>query len=93
MNTVKFHIPSEPKQATPPAALERAVAHPPPENVVQLGLTTTREGEWALLARVAPQVRTPIPAVELLAHGHPVVYQATNNVLPIARPAFPGLGE
>lgn len=93
MDTTAFHRPGLPRQATPPVELEQAVAAPAPEGVVQLGLTTTTDGEWALLARIATSARAPLADVERLARGHPVVYQNASDVLPVARPAYPGIGE
>lgn len=93
MNTTSFHIPGLPKQAVPPSDLKRAADSQVPEGVVQLGLTTTSDGVWALLARIEPHAHAPIGAVEQIAHGHPVIYQTASSRLPVARPAFPGLGE
>lgn len=93
MPILTFHLPGLPKQAQPPAELARAADSPAPAGVVQLGLTTTSDGDWALLARVAPDAQAPIAAVERMALGHPVVYQVAGRHAPVARPAFPGLGE
>lgn len=93
MNTTTFHIPGLPKQPVPPSELKRAADSKAPEGVVQLGLTTTSDGVWALLARIEPHAHAPIVAVEQIAHGHPVIYQTITGRLPVARPAFPGLGE
>lgn len=93
MSTAEFHIPGMPQDMTPPAELERAADTPAPEGVVQLGLTTTTDGEWALLARISSHVHAPVDAVERLAHGHPVIYETASGILPVARPAYPADGE
>ena len=76
----------------PPDLLEIAdsLSHP---LVAQTGITTTKEGRWALLVRVQHGTPTPIREVEVAAGEHPVIYQVIPDVPPVARPAFPGRGE
>lgn len=93
MNNEQDNIPGRPKQPVPPSDLQQAAQSITHEAITQVGLTTTSEGEWALLVRVKPQAAYPIPEVERQAHGHPVIYQRAPAGLPVARPAFPGLGE
>lgn len=87
------HIPGRPKDPTPPSELQHAADTITHDAIAQVGLTTTSEGEWALLVRVKPEASYPIPEVEQLAHGHPVIYQRAPARTPVARPAFPSLGE
>ena len=87
------HVPGMPSSPDAPPELLRAVdslAHP---NLSNVGLTTTRDGRWALLARVKRGGSAPIAEVEAAAGGHPVVYEPEPDELPVARPAYPLLGE
>jgi hypothetical protein len=81
-----------PRSPEPPGLLRaaQALSHP---DVSSAGLTTTPDGRWALLVRVRPGARTPIAEVEQAAGGHPVIYQPEPDDLPVARPAYPLLGE
>jgi hypothetical protein len=58
--------------------------------VVNVGLTTTNEGNWAMMVRVRPGTRIPIPEIGFRRRGFPVVYQEMSGNLPVARPAYPG---
>lgn len=60
--------------------------------ILQRGLTATPKGEWALYVVVRHDVSTPLPDVEAMVAPFPVVYD-TAEELPIARPAWPELGE
>lgn len=85
--------PGPPVTPEPPEHLVRladALSHP---EVAQTGLTTTSGGEWALMVRVHPGVSVPIQEIERAAEGHPVVYQEHPGTNPVARPAYPALGE
>jgi hypothetical protein len=89
----KDHRPGQPKSSEPPADLVAAatsLAHPA---VTRSGLTTTADGEWALMVRVKPGTTTPIPAIERACAGHPVVYDDEPREPPVARPAYPERGE
>ena len=85
-------LPGIPQTPEPPELLQAAdsLRH---ADVSSVGLTTTPTGEWALRVRVRSGARTPIHAVEDAAAGHPVVYEAEPAELPVARPAYPHLGE
>lgn len=87
------HMPGPPNVAEPPEDLRALVATLRHPNLARVGLTTTREGRWALMAWVRRGVPVPIPEVEAQAKGHPVVYQTEPKAPPVARPAFPGRGE
>jgi hypothetical protein len=93
MNNEQEHIPGVPKESTPPADLQEAAQTIAHDSVAQVGLTTTREGDWALLVRVKPDAAYPIPEIESQVSGHPVIYQRARATLPVARPAFPHLKE
>lgn len=68
-----------------------SLSHP---DVTRVGLTTTPEGDWALMVRSKPGTPIPIKEVDALVGGrYPVVYQDDPGRLPVARPAYPGLGE
>jgi hypothetical protein len=86
------HTPAPPREPEPPAVIRRlseTVQHP---GIASTGLTTTAGGDWALLVRVKPGVKTPIAEIERQAGGHAVIYQPARP-MPVARPAFPGRGE
>jgi hypothetical protein len=85
--------PGVPKSPEPPedlAALAASVSHPA---VTRSGLTTTPDGEWALMVRVKAGTPTPIQAVEASCRKHPVVYEEGRDEPPVARPAYPADGE
>lgn len=86
------HVPAPPREPEPPAVIRRlseSIRHP---SIASAGLTTTSSGDWALLVRVKPGVKVPIPEIERQAQGHPIVYQPARP-MPVARPAFPDRGE
>jgi hypothetical protein len=91
MNEQEF-VPGLPRSPAPADLLEIAdsLSHP---LVAQTGITTTKDGRWALLVRVHHGVPTPVREVDLAAGEHPVVYQVAPEVPPVARPAFPDRGE
>ena len=88
----EIHIPGPPKESEPPAALREA------QKAVsgmhsRVGLTTTREGDWALIVRIPRGTEWPLPEVEAASGGFPVIYQYEPENLPVARPAYPDRGE
>jgi hypothetical protein len=87
------HDPAPPSDDEPPAALwelSRTIDHP---DVVSAGLTTTRDGAWALYVVARRGAGTPIAEIERAAGGYPVVYERAPDELPVARPAYPDRGE
>lgn len=87
------HIPGPPEVAEPPSKLcEIADALPHPA-VSRVGLTTTADGRWALMVRIRPGTPVPVKEVEVVCREYPVVYQEDPKELPVARPAYPALGE
>jgi hypothetical protein len=93
MTRKKVHRPGLPKSAEPPAdlaAVAASIAHP---SVTRSGLTTTADGDWALMVRVKSGTATPIRAIEQACSGHPVIYEDERQEPPVARPAYPDRGE
>ena len=90
--SLNLHIPGRPKSSEPRqlVALVEKLQH---KKVSRFGITTTNDGEWALLAILKPGVKPPIKAIEKIAIKFPVVYQNDQGKLPEARPAYPSLGE
>ena len=88
------HIPGRPKTEQPPNLGDIAASvhlhHPA---VIRSGVTTTKEGDWAILAVVEKNTPVPIHEVETECLGFPVIYQEDSGRMPVARPAYPGLGE
>ncbi len=71
-----LHIPGEPKSADPPAELLTlcdTLTHP---LVRRTGITCDAKGNWALLASVPKTTNVPIPVLEAMCGGFPVVYEA-----------------
>lgn len=86
--------PRTPDQASPPASLRRAKSEAARDPVVaRTGLTTTPEGTWALKIWLRRDAHATASEVESLGGGHPVVVVEEPSHLPIARPAYPRLGE
>lgn len=88
-----MHIPGTPSSPNPPDELIRladSVAHP---SVTRVGLTTTEQGDWALMVRVPPGTSLPLQDLEAECHPFPVIYQHEPDEPPVARPAYPGRGE
>jgi hypothetical protein len=93
MNPQSPHIPGPPESPEPPSRLVEiadAFSHPA---VSRVGLTTTADGHWALMVRIRPGTPVPIKEVEAVCGSYPVVYQEEPKELPVARPAYPALGE
>jgi hypothetical protein len=91
MKPVRTHIPGPPKEEEPPkhlVDLADAVADP---LVIQHGITTTRDGRWALYVTVPADTTVPIASVEQQAKGFPVVYEAEPDEPVRAGPAYPDL--
>ncbi len=87
------HKPGRPATPEPPPGLvfvAQTLANPA---LARVGLTTTHDGRWALMAGVHAGMSTPIPAVEQAAQRFPVVYVEVPGEPPVARPAYPSLGE
>jgi hypothetical protein len=89
----EVHTPGPPKDAEPPAALRAVQKKVSAAGVSRVGLTTTREGDWALIVRIPRGSQWPLPEVEAASGGFPVIYQYEPENLPVARPAYPDRGE
>lgn len=87
------HIPGPPKEPAPPAKLLEALDAVSGARVSRAGLTTTEEGDWALMVRIPRGSEWPIADVEAASGGFPVIYQYEPEQLPVARPAYPDRGE
>lgn len=84
------HIPAPPRSPEPPRGLRklaRELTHP---DVMNVGLTTTNEGEWAVRIRVRPGASIPLSGIGSRCRGFPVIYEVGSTTPPVARPAFPG---
>lgn len=92
MSSRTTHVPGRPASPKPQRLAEIAdsLSHP---DVTRVGLTTTTDGRWALMVRVKPGTQIPIREVEQVSSGYPVIYQDEPEEPPVARPAYPGLGE
>lgn len=93
MRLLPTDIPGRPTSPQPPRRLEGLVGTLRHRDVSQVGLTTTPDGTWALLVQVKPGARTPIPEVETACGDCPVVYRSAPEEVPVARPAYPAIGE
>jgi hypothetical protein len=82
-------MPTRPKSTKPPQGLVELSKTFRHGDVIQTGVTTTDEGEWALLVRVRQGVATPLANVTA---SFPIVWQ-TERSTPVARPAYPAAGE
>ena len=87
------YIPAPPLSPEPPPALVQVAKSLKDYQQYQVGLTTTAEGEWALLVRVKLGIPIPLPEVESLRGNFPVIYEQDSGTIPEARPAYPQLGE
>ena len=93
MSSRTSHIPGLPESPEPPRKLAQiadSLDHP---DVTRVGLTTTKDGHWALMVRVRPSTQIPIHEVEKECSGYPVIYQDEPEEPPVARPAYPASGE
>lgn len=86
--------PSKPKTSTPPQGLlrlkKRALTLP---SVARAGLTTTKDGEWALKVWLKEETPESTAQIEKMSKDYPVVYDKEPAYPPVARPAYPDLGE
>jgi hypothetical protein len=87
-------MPSKPSTPSPPPRLQRvkaeAVKHPA---VARAGFTTTEDGKWALKLWLKRGEQAPLKDLEAQCAGVPVVYDEEPEFPPVARPAYPRLGE
>jgi hypothetical protein len=90
MKPVRTHRPGAPSDPEPPERLLKLAGSIRDPLVVQSGVTTTADGEWALYVTVPSDASVPIQSVETQAGGFPVVYEAEPKEPPRAGPAFPG---
>ena len=93
MKPVRLHRPGVPESSDPPDRLVELAGAVQDPLVVQSGVTTTGNGDWALYVTVRPDATVPIAGVERQAGGYPVVYEAQPAELPIAGPAYPNEGR
>lgn len=87
------HRPGRPRSPEPPAALTAIVDRLTHPQVSRVGITTTSNGDWAMMVWVKSGATTPIEAIETEADGFPVIYEKEPIDPPVARPAYPGRGE
>jgi len=92
-NPEELHIPGLPREPEPPAELLEAQKALSGARVSRVGLTTTRDGHWALLVGIPRGTKYPVPEVEAVRRDFPVIYQYDSEHPPIARPAYPAKGE
>jgi hypothetical protein len=79
----------------PPAAMRHAKAVARKHaDVTRVGLTTTPDGRWAVKVWLRIGAHPPLQDVESeLGTDVPVVYDSEPERRPVARPAYPILGE
>ena len=83
-----------PRSPTPPRALERLKARVLGRpGIERVGLTTTADGTWALKVWLREGALAPLAEAEAARAGYPVVYDRVPAEPPVARPAYPALGE
>jgi hypothetical protein len=85
----ELHIPGLPKEQEPPAELLEAQKALSGARVSRVGLTTTHDGDWALMVRIPKGSQWPLAEVEAGSRGFPVIYQYDPEHPPVARPAYP----
>ena len=79
MLPTRQHIPGEPKSTDIPQELEAladSLVHP---LVVQTGITCDSDGNWALFVTVPKTTSIPIPDLEAMCAGFPIVYEAESD--------------
>jgi hypothetical protein len=88
--SLSTHIPGRPNSSEPEDLVQIAakVKHP---SVVRVGITTTKEGDWALLVVVKEGTRVPIREIDKIC-TYPIIYLEDDR-MQTARPAYPGWGE
>lgn len=88
------HRPGRPSTPEPPRQLKQlkreAARH---AGVARAGLTTTEDGRWALQLWLERDVDAPLADLEGKCGGHPIIYESAPSEPPVARPAYPSLGE
>lgn len=89
MPPVRKHTRGSQAESEPPSRLVTLADTISDPSIIQSGLTTTADGQWALYVTVPAEAVVPIPSVEKHADGYPVVYEAQPEELPIAAPAYP----
>jgi hypothetical protein len=89
MKPIPLHHPGVPTDPEPPDRLVELAGAVRSESVVQSGITTTRDGQWALFITVAADATVPLADIEVQAAGYPVVYEAEPTEPPRAGPAYP----
>ena len=89
----EVHRPGRPVTPEPPARLTAIVDTLEHPDISRVGLTTTPQGEWAVMVRVREGVRTPIADIEAYAEGYPVIYMGGPSTPLLVRPARPSKGE
>ena len=89
MKPVPLHVPGVALTDEPPAPLIRASDTLQSPLVSRTGITTTKDGRWALYVTVPSTASIPIADVESQSGGFPVVYEAEPSSPPLAAPAFP----
>lgn len=85
--------PGLPKIPDPPSELISIVDSLTHPDATRIGLTTTPDGDWALLVRLKPGTPVPIEEIEAICNRYPIIYQQDSGGWPVARPAYPALGE
>jgi hypothetical protein len=86
------HHPGRPKTPAPPENLRVLLANLRHSSVTQTGLTTTEDGDWALLVRIRPGEAFPYAELSKQAPGIPIICEDISEP-PVARPAYPCEGE
>lgn len=89
MKPVRMHRPGSPVTEEPPERLVVLAGEVEDPLVTQCGITTTRDGRWALYVTVPLDASVPIASVEQRAAGFPVIYEAGLEEPVLAGPARP----
>lgn len=89
MKPVSTHVPGVPATESPPDRLVALADEVSDPLVTQCGITTTRDGRWALYVTVPADAAVPIASVERRASGFPVIYEAELGEPVVAGPARP----
>jgi hypothetical protein len=76
-----------------PGVLAQALSRFRHPDVLGVRLLTTREGGWKIVATVRHGAALPVMDLEALSGEVPVQYEWEPGRIPVARPAYPGLGE
>lgn len=89
MKPVRMHRPGSPATDEPPERLLALAEQVSDPLVTECGITTTRDGDWALYVTVPADATVPIASVERRAAGFPVIYEAAIGEPVLAAPARP----